>query len=182
MTKKIKIIISIILVFIGVAGRLLPHAWNFAPIAAIAIFSGAYLGKNYALLLPVIAMLIGDFFIGFYEWRLIIAVYGSFMIIGLLSTSLKKHKNVYSTVSLSLAASIIFFVFTNWAVWQFSPWYEKSVMGLLECYTLALPFFRNTMLGDLFFVGTFFGVYEICVLFMKSNAVNSKRIMDKIRI
>lgn len=161
MTKKTKLIIAALLVIVGVVARLIPHAWNFAPIAAIAIFSGAYLGKKYALLLPVMAMLIGDFFIGFYEWHLAIAVYGSFMLIGLLSISLKKYKNVYSVVSLSLAASIIFFVATNYVVWQFSPWYEKSFYGLVECYTLALPFFRNTMLGDMFFVGAFFSAYEL---------------------
>ena len=55
---------------------------------------------------------------------------------------------------------------TNYAVWQFSPWYEKSLAGLLESYTLALPFFRNTLLGDLFYSAVLFGAYEAVVFWV----------------
>ncbi|MCG2697536.1 hypothetical protein L6307_00340, partial [Candidatus Parcubacteria bacterium] len=131
MSNKTKLIISIALIFLGVACRLMPHAWNFAPIAAIALFAGVYLGKNYAIGLPIIAMLIGDFFIGFYDWRLGLAVYGSYMIIGLLGLVIKKHKSFETVMAGSIVASVIFFIVTNWAVWQFSPWYAKSIAGLI---------------------------------------------------
>ncbi|MCG2697537.1 hypothetical protein L6307_00345, partial [Candidatus Parcubacteria bacterium] len=131
MSNKTKLIISIALVFLGVACRLMPHAWNFAPIAAIALFAGVYLGKNYAITLPIIAMLIGDFFIGFYDWRLGLAVYGSYMLIGLLGLVIKKHKSFETVMAGSIVASVIFFIVTNWAVWQFSPWYAKSIAGLI---------------------------------------------------
>lgn len=167
--KKEKIIISIILILLGVAYRLIPHAWNFAPITAIALFSGVYLGRNYAISLPIIAMLIGDLFIGFYEWRLQLFVYASYLIIGLLGCAIRKNKNLYTIICGSVLASIIFFVGTNWAVWQFSPWYEKSIAGLIECYAMALPFFRNTLLGDLFYTGVLFGAYEAIVILARQK-------------
>lgn len=175
MSTKLKILISILLVATGVATRLLPHAWNFAPIAGIALFAGAYLGKRYAIILPLVALFLGDVFIGFYEWQLVMSVYGSFLLIGIISGLLQKHKNLFNVVSLSLSSSIIFFLLTNWTVWQFSPWYEKSVMGLIECYTMALPFFRGTVLGDMFYVGIFFGAYELVIIAMKNYSILSRK-------
>jgi len=160
MTKQTKLIISIILIGLGVASRILPHLWNFAPVAAIALFSGFYLGQRYALILPVVTMLIGDLFIGFYDWKLMLVVYGSFALIGLISSLIKKYKSVETVLASSILASVLFFLVTNWAVWQFSPWYTKSLNGLIQCYALALPFFRNTIFGDLFYVVVLFGAYE----------------------
>jgi hypothetical protein len=164
-SEKTKIIISIILISLGVACRLLPHPFNFAPIAAIALFTGAYLGKRYALTLPIVAMFIGDIFIGFYEWPLMITVYGSFVLIGLLGLGIKRHKSIETVIGASLGASILFFILTNWAVWQFSPWYAHTWSGLLQCYTLALPFFRNTLIGNLFYTGVLFGAYELIAVY-----------------
>lgn len=161
MQQKTKLILSIFLIAIGAACRLLPHLWNFTPIAAIALFAGVYLGRNYALILPALTMLAGDLFIGFYEWPLMIAVYGSYLIIGLIGYAIKKHKSAEVVIAGSLFGSVAFFLFTNYAVWQFSPWYAKSWQGLLECYALALPFFRGTLLGDLFYTGVLFGAYEL---------------------
>ena len=147
----------------------MPHAWNFAPIIAIALFAGVYLGKNYAISLPIIAMLVGDFFIGFYDWRLGLAVYGSYMVIGLLGLVIKKHKCLETVIAGSIVAPVIFFIVTNWAVWQFSPWYAKSIAGLIQCYSLALPFFKNTLLGNLFYVFVLFGAYEAVIILAKQK-------------
>jgi len=50
-------------------------------------------------------------------------------------------------------ASFLFFFISNLGVWWF--WYERTLSGLMTCYVLALPFYRNTLLGDLFFGGIF---------------------------
>jgi len=160
MTTRIKILISIVLISLGVACRLLPHAWNFTPIIAIAMFAGVYLGRRYAVLLPVITMLLGDLFIGFYEWKLMLIVYLSFILIGLAAVLIKKHKSAETILAGSIIAAVLFFLATNWAVWQFSPWYAKTWVGLIECYTLALPFFRNTLMSSVFYSGVLFGAYE----------------------
>jgi hypothetical protein len=47
--------------------------------------------------------------------------------------------------------------------------YPRSFSGLMECYLLAIPFFRNTILGDLFYTGVFFGSYELLTFFVKKK-------------
>ncbi len=64
--KKIIPGLAIALVVLGAALRFAPHLPNFAPIAAIALFGGVYLNKKYALIVPIAAMLISDYFIGFF--------------------------------------------------------------------------------------------------------------------
>lgn len=169
MDKTTKLVISIILVTLGVASRLLPHLWNFAPIAAIALFSGVYLGRRYALILPPVAMLIGDLFIGFYSLPLMVAVYGSYVFIGLIGVWIKKYKSLETVVAASITASVLFFLVTNFVVWQFSPWYAKSISGLIQTFTMALPFFRNTLMGDLFYVSVLFGAYEAVIIWSKQK-------------
>lgn len=167
MTTKNKLIISAILIALGVACRLLPHLWNFAPIAAIALFSGTYLGRRYAAVVPVAAMLIGDLFIGFYAWHLMLAVYGCYVLIGLMGAWIKKYKSLETIIAGSLLASVIFFLATNLAVWQFSPWYAKNLQGLIHCFAMALPFFRNTLLGNLFYTAVLFGAYEGAMIWLE---------------
>ncbi len=153
------------LTFLFVAGaaalRLLPHPPNFAPIAAIALFGGVYLSRKFALGIPILAMLVSDIFIGFYKPVVMASVYGSFVLCGLIGLWLKKHKKAGTIIGSSLLCSVLFFIITNFAVWAFTPWYTKTLAGLVQCYVLALPFFRNTLLGDIFYVGVFFGVYEL---------------------
>ncbi|MBI3291129.1 hypothetical protein HYZ76_02490 [Candidatus Falkowbacteria bacterium] len=169
MSTQTKLIISIILIALGVAARLLPHLWNFAPIAAIALFAGVYLGRRYAIILPVAAMALGDLLLGFYSLPLMLAVYGSFILIGLLGTLVKKHKSFETVVAGSLAGSVLFFVITNWTVWQFSPWYAKDLAGFISCFAQALPFFRNTLLGDMFYLAVLFGSYEMLLVLGKNK-------------
>lgn len=169
MTNKTKILISILLVIFGVGSRLLPHIWNFAPIAGIALFSSVYLGKKYAFILSITVMLLGDIFLGFYAWPIMLAVYGSYLLIVCFGFLVKKYKSFETILAGSVLSSIIFFAVTNFAVWQFSSWYSHSLHGLIECYTMALPFFRNTLLGNVFYVGILFGGYEMVSLIIKQR-------------
>ncbi|MDI6591921.1 MAG: hypothetical protein QME61_03240 [Patescibacteria group bacterium] len=178
LTKKRKILelsIVLLLIFIGVSLRLLPHPPNFAPIAALALFGGVYLNKKYALIIPLLAMLASDYLIGFYNFKLMASVYGSFLLIGLIGLWLRKHKNFGTVIGSSLAASTLFFIITNFAVWAFTVWYPKTLSGLIWCYTLAIPFFKNTILGDLLYVSVFFGAYELISVLLKSPKYVSER-------
>lgn len=147
-------------VLIGAIARILPHPPNFAPIGAMALFGGVYLGRKQAFVLPILAMILSDLIIGFDSLPLRVSVYGSFLIAILIGLWLKEHLNLKNLAISSLSASIIFFMITNFAVWAFGTMYTKDLSGLIEAYTLAVPFFRNTILGDLFYSGFFFGVYE----------------------
>lgn len=153
------------LVFIGIAVilRLLPHVPNVAPIGAMALFGGVYINKKYALLVPLIAMFISDIFLGFTASMPLI--YTSFFIIGCIGLWLRKHKEFKNILFCSIASSLIFFLLTNFNFWVAESLYPKTFAGLLQSYTMALPFFRNTIMGDLLYTGVFFGSYE-CISFL----------------
>lgn len=160
MTTKTKIAIASVLVAIGVAGRLLPHAWNFAPVVAIGIFSGAYLGKRFAFAVPVIAMVASDIFIGFYGWQMNATVYIAMGLAGFAGLALRKKKNPVSIALASVAGSTIFFLVTNGAVWLFTSMYEPTISGLSASYIAGIPFFRNAIVGDVWYSFALFGAYE----------------------
>lgn len=161
MRKTISKLIELsIFIFIGFLARILPHPANFAPIAAMALFGGTYMGKKQAFILPLLAMILSDFVIGFDSLPMRLTVYGSFLIMVVLGIWLKNHKNAKNVVLTSLASSVLFFVLTNFSVWAFGTMYPKTSAGLIQSYVFAIPFFRNTILGDLFYSGVFFGGYE----------------------
>jgi hypothetical protein len=147
------------LILLAAFTRVLPHPPNVAPITALALFGGVYLDRKLTFVVPLLAMLIADYFIGFHStmaW-----VYSSFIAIGFIGLWLRNHRGVVSTIGASLAGSILFFVVTNYGVWMGSmQTYPHTAAGLAACYTAALPFFRNTLLGDLAYTGILFGAYE----------------------
>jgi len=167
--KILELLIGLIFILIGVGLRLLPHPPNFAPIAAIALFGGVYFSRKIALILPMAAMIISDIFIGYYEFSLMAFVYGSFLLCVVLGFWLKKHKKWYTVGGSAILSAILFFLITNFAVWAFTPWYTKTIFGLIQCYLMALPFFKNTLLGDLFYVTAFFGTYEMVEVWIRKK-------------
>lgn len=168
-----KLISPLLIIFIAAILRLVPHIPNVAPIAAMALFGGAYLNKKYALIVPIFAMVISDIFLGFSASTPM--VYVSFLITGLIGLWLKNHKNPRSIISASLFSSFIFFVLTNFNFWYATPIYPKTFSGMIEAYVMAIPFFRNTILGDLFYTGVFFGGYEMVLKLTKSTSLAVKK-------
>lgn len=154
-------IITLSLVFLGAFARLLPHPANFAPIGAIALFAGLYLPRRLSLVAPVSAMLISDIVIGFYDLRIMAAVYMSFLISIALGRMIKKNKSTAAVVGGTALGAVVFFLFTNAAVWAFGTMYPQTLHGLGESYLMAIPFFRNSLLGDLFFTGVLVGGMEL---------------------
>jgi len=150
---------------LGIGARLLPHPPNFTPIAALALFTGVYASRasKWYLLAPLGAMLVSDLFLGFYEWKTMAVVYGSFFAIGLVGLLVRKYKNAGTIALGALAGSILFYLFTNFAVWAFSGMYALTFEGLMFSYMMAIPFFKFTLLGDLFYVALLFGLYEFAL-------------------
>jgi hypothetical protein len=157
-----QLIVFLILVLIGVTYRVLPHPANFAPVAAISLFSGFYF-RRYFIFVPALAMLASDFFIGFYSWKLMVAVYFGIFFASFLGTLMRKNKSILTLFTYSLLGSVFFYLSTNFAVWAFGNWYPHNWQGLTECYLLAVPFFKNTIAGDLFYSSIIFGLYELAV-------------------
>ena len=149
-----------ILVMILLAGltRLLPHLPNLTPIGAIALFSGAKLKGINCFLLPMIIMLFTDTIIGFHNTM--VFVYGSFLIITLLGTILQNKTTYLRIFGSALTASVIFFLITNFGVWIVGPMYPKTIAGLGQAYFMGIPFFRNTLLGDLIYTPVLFYGYS----------------------
>ncbi len=165
--KVLELLFVLLLIAFGIATRFLPHPPNFVPIAALALFGAVYLPRKFALLVPLLAMLLSDAFIGFYTLYVMFSVYGSFLLIGVLGFWLKRHKKWYTIGGSAFLGAVLFFLITNFAVWAFTPWYAKSLAGLWQCYLMALPFFKNTLLGNLFYAACFFGIYELAELWLK---------------
>lgn len=166
LSPRTKIIVAFLLIGFSIAFRFLPHPANFAPVAAAAMVAAVYLGGYWAVVVPVSIMFFSDLFIGFYDWPIMSAVYGSFILIGLLNLLNRKHDFV-SIIFRSVFASLFFFFVTNWAVWQFGALYSRGLDGLFQSYLMAVPFFRNTLLGDLTFMFGFVGLFESVGLVVK---------------
>ncbi len=158
-TPKLAIISGIVL--FAALMRIVPHYPNFTPVAAIALFGGAHLNKRWlALSIPLIALFLSDLVLGFHAYML--PVYFSFALVVLLGGLLKKHIRVHSVVGASLAASVLFFLITNFAVWiGTSQFYPQNIAGLVSCYAAAIPFFHTSLLGDLFYSAVFFGGFYL---------------------
>ena len=146
--------------------RLVPHPWNVTPIAAMFLFSGStFRSKRDGLLAPLVALMISDYAVihflyqGRYGWFTPFT-WGAFLLVGLIGWTLREKMTFARVVGASLAGSVTFFLFTNFGVWLAGAMYPKTLAGLGACYVAALPFFRNTVLGDLFYVALLFGSYR----------------------
>lgn len=166
------LLLPIILIFLGVVARLLPHPPNVAPISAIAIFGGLYLSRRTSLAVPLVAMILSDLVIGFYDWKMMASVYVSFIIASLIGRYLKNKKSVPTIIGGTLGASSIFFLLTNGAVWAFGTMYPHSLLGLLQSYTMAIPFFQYSIIGDLFYVGILVGSMELLLAYRRKTHPN----------
>lgn len=171
-SKVYKVVPFLAIVLLAVVARLIPHPANFAPIGGLALFSGTHFKNKLAVLIPLLAMTVSDIFLGFHPT--IVYVYISFTIIFLIGTKIK-NKSFLRFVFASLFSSSIFFLVTNFGVWQTGTMYDKTLYGLLQSYIMGIPFFRNTALGDLFYTVSFFYGYEFLIrLKFKSSFVKTK--------
>jgi hypothetical protein len=172
--KKINLRFATIVLMIlaAVFSRLIPHPPNFAPIGAIALFGGAYFVNRFvAFFIPLVAIWLSDLVInntiyanyyngftwfhkGFY-WT-----YGAIVLTVIIGFFISK-KIKTSTVFLSAtAASVLFFLISNFSCWPGNPLYTQNFNGLLNCYAAGIPFFKGTLMGNLFYSTLLFGVFE----------------------
>jgi hypothetical protein len=147
------------LVGLDVVARLAPHAPNFTPVAASALFAGTVLrSRTLALAVPLAAMLASDFVLGGYDWRIIAVVYAALALPALLGRW-GRARGAIVLAPLALSSSLFFFATTNLAVWAFSGMYTHDLAGLIHCYVAALPFLQNTIIGDMFWTTLLFGAW-----------------------
>ena len=153
------------LIFLVALSRLIPHMDNFTPIGAIALFGGTYINnKRNALFIPMAAMLFSDIllqvFYGTGFHNTMVFVYGAFAIIASLGFILRKRVQRQTIMVTSLVGSMIFFFVTNLGVWT-SGYYGYSMNDMLTCMVAGIPFFRGTVMGDLFYNLVLFGSFSL---------------------
>ena len=140
--------------------RLIPHYPNFTPIAAMALFGGAYFTKKKtAFVVPFAAMLLSDLVLGFHAT--IWAVYLSFALIVMIGFMLKEKVKISNVFLAAVSSAVLFFAVTNFAFWATGLMYPLTFSGLIESYVAAIPFFNYSLLGNLVYTGALFGLFEL---------------------
>lgn len=183
--KNILAILSII--FSAVLLRLFPHVPNFAPIGAMALFGGTYVGRKYSVGIVFITLFLSDYLLLYihpfssqfltisrlypitaFVHATTVYVYGSFLLTVGIGILLKKHLSKENIVLASISSSLLFFFITNFGVWVAGA-YARDITGLWESYIMGLPFLRATVFGDLFYNGIFFSAYYIITQVIRSK-------------
>lgn len=179
MSKLKTLALPISVIIIAALLRLVPHLPNFAPIGAMAIFGGAYLSKKYSVPVLIVTLLLSDYLLlyvnpfspNWFNFKTLypptalihsttLFVYGSFLANIFIGWLIVRFKSVPTIIGGSLAASTQFFIVTNFGVWTTGA-YNRGIDGLVQSYIMGLPFFKYTVMGDLFYTALFFGGYEI---------------------
>ena len=150
--------LALSLILIGILLRFMPHADNFTPVAAIALFAGAYLKRRHAVIVPLVLMAVSDIFIGMHN--VLIFTWGSFILASLLGLFIRKNKSFLRITGMSLLSSLVFFIVTNFGVWAMG-WYPPTLAGLVNCYIMGLPFLRDFTVSTLLYSAVFFTAYEV---------------------
>jgi hypothetical protein len=148
--------------FFAVVGRVIPHPANVTPFTNICLWSGQKLSKWLALLTVIVGLIISDALLAliyhypiFGVWT--IFTYSGFLAITFFSTKIELEQTK-SFILFLLTSSVGFWLWTNFGSWLYMPIYPKTLQGLISCYTFALPFLRNQLLGD----GIWFAVVLFC--------------------
>ena len=153
--------VTLTIIALGAASRLLPHPANITPLTAIALLGGASLSRRQAFLAPLAALFLSDLVLGLHG--LMPFVYGCFLATAWLGTRLSNDRTAMRVGAACLASSVLFFVVTNFGVWLTAGMYPRSGAGLAACYAAAIPFFRNSLVGDLGFTAALFAVERLLV-------------------
>ena len=147
---------------IGFLARLAPHPANVTPVAALALFGGSMLPLGWAVSLPLATLILSDLALGLHQ--VIAFTWLSFAAIGVLGRWVARHPTGGRILTASVGSSVGFFLITNFGVWWLGDgghMYPRTLEGLWACYVAALPFFRNSLIGDLAYTAGFFGLYRM---------------------
>ncbi len=164
-----------VLAILAAVSRLVPHWPNFTPMAAVALFGAATFSKRWiGVVVAFGSLLLSDLLLhltyqpggwqpswGFYRGQWVI--YACLIPTLLLGFSIRERRSFPRIALATLANAVIFWVVTNFAVWANGSGlhYSKDLQGLLLCYEMAIPFFKNSLRGDVFYSTALFGSLAI---------------------
>lgn len=138
--------------------RLMPHASNITPLYAVALFAAALFPRRWAVAVPMAAMVVSDLVIGLHST--IAFTWSGMLVFAWLGFGLADRSTAMRVAGSAILGSTVFFVWTNFGVWLVTPLYADTAAGLAQCFTAALPFFRNSLLGNIAFSGALFAAYK----------------------
>ncbi len=157
-TKPLVTVTTII--FVLAMFRLVPHWPNVSPVAAMALFGGAYFAdKRTAFIVPFVALFISDLVLGLHNSM--IFVYAGFALTVVIGLLLKNRVSVTNTAFAVAVSSVLFFLLTNFGAWLTSGLYAKSAAGLMQAFVAGIPFFQNSLLGNAVYAVVIFGGYAL---------------------
>ena len=143
---------TLLFCLIAITGRIIPHPYNMTPFLALLIISHQYLPRHHVILCSLLALFLSDCLLALWQphplfgsWA--IFTYSGWLMIAWFTQRLTANKSFPLTwVGI---ASIGFWIWTNFGTWLCGALYSKTTIGLIECYTLALPFLERSLIGDL---------------------------------
>ena len=157
---KTRVITITAIIFALAIFRLLPHLPNVSPVAAMALFGGAYFAdKRMALIVPFVALFVSDLVLGLHNSM--IFVYAGFALTVVIGFQLQKRVTLTNTAFAVVVSSVLFFLLTNFGAWMTSGLYAKSAAGLMQAYAAGIPFFQNSLLGNAVYAAVIFGGYHL---------------------
>ncbi len=160
--------LPIILMIIGILSRFIIHVPNFTPVVSLALFSGATFPRKYAVIFPLALMIASDMVIGFHST--ILFTWGSIAVISLFGSTLRKNFTWAGVLGVNLWSAIFFFMVTNFGTWLWEPnLYPHTIEGLRQCFIMAIPFFRSTLISTLLYSAVLFGAYEFVSSRVRAN-------------
>jgi hypothetical protein len=153
-------LLALAMIAIAAALRIAPHPWNFTPIGATALFSGAAVkDRRLAFLFPMLALFAGDVFLGFH--RLMPVVYASFLLSVAIGLWLRDRRTVARISLATVLGAVQFFIIVDLGVWALGSTYPHTREGLLACYVAAIPFLWNMLASDALYAALLFGGYAL---------------------
>tara|TARA_Y100001970_G_scaffold139143_1_gene171151 strand:- start:192 stop:734 length:543 start_codon:yes stop_codon:yes gene_type:complete len=152
--NKNTLLISTVLAVLLLSSRLIMHTPNFTPVLAILLLFSMAFDKKY-LFIPFIAILVSDIALQYFSGGsylfspMFLSIYMIYIAIALAVYYLNKKITLFNVAINSLAAPVMFFLLSNFAVWILNGGhvYTYTFSGLLTCYTAAIPFFHNTLIS-----------------------------------
>jgi hypothetical protein len=162
-----RLLLALAMILLAAALRIAPHPWNFTPVGAMALFSGAVVrDRRLAFLFPLLALFAGDLFVGFYKLALMLIVYASFLLSVLIGRFLQGRCTFLRISAATFLGSAQFFLISNFGVWWLLGTYPKTAAGLASCYLTGLPLLWNTLAGDIFYAILLFGAFALAERFI----------------
>ncbi|MDD5627254.1 MAG: hypothetical protein PHW01_04585 [Patescibacteria group bacterium] len=175
--SKIKLIIAIFLIAFGAIGRIiLKDIPNVETVMVASLLAGSLLGGAYTVIVPLTIIALTDMYIG--NDLILIFTWSAWAMIGFFGWLVRKkrgysYKFILSLTGMGIAASLFFYLYTNFGVWLLWDMYPHTLLGLIQCYFMGLPFLRNNLVSDLIFIPT---TSAALVLFLKYYSIKKRAI------